>query len=51
MSSMCHCLQKWGKNGIISFQTDYNDKDLNIFNISDIEEKTFFETIIVDNIK
>ena len=40
-----------GKNGIISFQTDYNDKDLNIFNIFDIEEKTLFETIIVDNLK
>ena len=40
-----------GKNGVISFQTDYNDKDYNIFNILDIEEKTLFETIIVDNLK
>ena len=40
-----------GNNGVISFQTDYNDKNLNKFNSSDIEEKSSFETIIIDNLK
>ena len=36
-----------GNKGIIYFRTDYNDKD-NIFNSSDIEEKTKFNTTIID---
>ena len=38
-----------GHNGIISFITDYNDNEKNIFDIFDIEEKTIFNTIIKDD--
>ena len=38
-----------GKKGTLAFVTNYNDDELNIFNISDIEEKTSFETNFVDN--
>ena len=37
-----------GEKGIICFVTNYNDNELNIFNSSDIEKKTKFETIIQD---
>ena len=35
-------------NGVISYITNYNDNKYNIFDISDIEEKTKFEGEIVD---
>ena len=38
-----------GNQGTIYFNTDYNDNKRNIFNISDIEEKTIFETTAVDD--
>ena len=39
---------KVGQKGIIYFVTDYNDYKSNIFDASDIEEKTKFDTIIKD---
>ena len=33
-----------GKKGTLYFKTDYNDNETNIFNSSDIEEKTIFQT-------
>ena len=42
---------KIGEKGILYFITNYNDTERNIFNTSDIEEKTQFETMIYDNIK
>ena len=39
-----------GDRGTIYFVTDYNDNRLNIFNISDIEEKTEFITKIFDDL-
>ena len=41
---------KIGQNGIIYFITNYTDK-INIFDSSDIEEKTEFKTTITDNNK
>ena len=38
-----------GEKGIIYLVTDYKDNE-NIFNISDIEEKTKFETMIYDSV-
>ena len=35
-----------GTNRIIYFPTNYNDNERNIFNVSDIEEKTKFEAMI-----
>ena len=40
-----------GEKGIIYLTTNYNDNKANIFNTSDIEEKTKFETIIYDNLR
>ena len=40
-----------GENRILYFITKYNDNELNIFNSSDIEDKTKFETIISDREK
>ena len=40
-----------GENRISYFITKYNDNELNIFNSSDIEDKTKFETIISDREK
>ena len=40
-----------GANPILYFITDYNDNEANIFNISDIKEKTIFNTTIMDNNK
>ena len=37
-----------GKKGTLYFKTNYNDTERNIFNISDIEEKTSFEGILID---
>ena len=37
-----------GKNGILYYMTDYNDKETNIFNSSDIEEKTSYQTSFTD---
>ena len=37
-----------GKKGTITFLTDFDDSESNIFNISDIEEKTLFHTTIID---
>ena len=42
---------KLGKKGALYFMTDYNDTEANIFDASDIEEKTKFETKIHDDIK
>ena len=39
---------KIGEKGIIYFVTDYNDNERNIFDASDIEEKTKFKTKIND---
>ena len=39
-----------GQKGIISFITNYNDNEYNIFNTSDIEEKTEFETTLTDQL-
>ena len=39
-----------GENGIIYFVTDYIDNELNIFNSTDIEEKTLFLTTIIDEL-
>jgi len=36
------------KEAAIIFTTNYNDKERNIFNISDIEEKTKFKVMIAD---
>ena len=41
----------FGKKGILYFITNYNDNERNIFDVSDIEEKTKFETMIYDNIR
>ena len=39
-----------GYQGILNFVLDHNDNETNIFNASDIEEKTSFETtIVIDN--
>ena len=38
-----------GKNGIFYLLTNYNDNETNIFNFSDIEEKTKFETMFYDD--
>ena len=38
-----------GLNGTLYMITDYNDTEANIFNISDIEDKTSFGTIIYDD--
>ena len=38
-----------GKQGTIYLKTNYDDSKQNIFNISDIEEKTSFESILTDN--
>ena len=39
-----------GYQGILNFVLDHNDNETNIFNESDIEEKTSFETtIVIDN--
>ena len=40
-----------GEKGIIYFITNYNDNERNIFDPSDIEEKTKFEAKIYSNIK
>ena len=41
-----------GYQGILNFVLDHNDNETNIFNASDIEEKTSFETtIVIDNDK
>ena len=37
-----------GTNGIINFVADYYDKEYNIFNLNDIEEKTVFNTTITN---
>ena len=37
------------KNGIFFLITDYNDTKTNIFDISDIEEKTLFKTTLTEN--
>ena len=37
-----------GEKGTIYFVMDYNDNELNLFNISEIEEKSLFGTKIVD---
>ena len=42
-------LVKIGEKGILYFKTNYDDEERNIFNNSDIEEKTKFETLIYDN--
>ena len=41
---------KIGEKGIIYLTTDYNDSERNIFNTSDIEEKTKFKTILYNHI-
>ena len=38
-----------GEKGTIDFITNYNDEENNLFDASDIEEKTIFETIAEDN--
>ena len=38
----------FGKNGLLYFVTDYNDNDNNIFDISDIKEKTEFNNTMLD---
>ena len=38
-----------GKNGIICFETNYNDSETNIFDVSDIEKRTKYESAIYDN--
>ena len=40
-----------GKEGTLAFVTNYNDDELNIFNIEDIEESTTFETTLIDEYK
>ena len=42
---------KIGEKGILYFITNYNDNERNIFDVSDIEEKTKFETLISDSIR
>ena len=37
-----------GPKGTLYFITDYNDKEKNIFNSSDIEEKTSFQTLLTE---
>ena len=37
-----------GENGVLFLTTSYNDNEANIFDESDIEEKTAFSTIITD---
>ena len=37
-----------GKNGTLYYMTDYNDNETNIFNPSDIEEKTSFQTSFIE---
>ena len=37
-----------GLEGTLNIITDYNDTEMNIFDIDDIEEKTSFETILLD---
>ena len=39
-----------GEKGVIFFVTDYNDTKLNIFNKENIEERTKFETTLIDNL-
>ena len=39
-----------GAKSTISFETDYNDNELNIFNASNIEEKTVFKSIFLDDL-
>ena len=44
-------IQYIGFQGILNFVLDYNDNETNIFNASDIEDKTNFEsTIIIDDL-
>ena len=38
-----------GINGTLYFITDYNDKEKNIFNIKDIEEKTIFDAELINS--
>ena len=40
-----------GKKGTIVFDTDYNDNIRNLFNISDIEEKTGFNAVLSSSSK
>ena len=39
-----------GEKGVIFFVTDYNDTEENIFYKDNIEERTKFETILIDNL-
>ena len=38
-----------GENGVLYLTTSYDDSEANIFDESDIEEKTTFSTIITDD--